>query len=401
MRDLSGHRLVWVWHADEALGSDDSLVPLFISNLQRHGLTGAMFKFDDGGHRFSDGADSWARSDRRVHKTIDDLHRAGLAVGLWGYHYGSNYRAEAAMIATALSFSPDFYVVDWEAEFERAIGLNMNRYLALVAEARAVRPSAGLFHAPLPQPRFHRPAQYAAFNTICDGMMPQIYHRAMGLSPDDALRKSYDDYAEYGLLDKPVYPVGQGYDLPASEIAQWGQAAVDVYNAPALSWWKYEDLITDEARLRAINSIHLSSTGDQSMRRVSGIHKGFAKLEKDRFVIPPGKYEIGLRDATPVWPGGPDWSGQITERDTLVTLDIGFSPVTRFPLAEIAAPRVLILDGDGSFAGYLGAEQPAENEGVWRKSIFVFPDATPRKRIWIEVKGGSVRPIIVGLLAAG
>ena len=402
---LSGRKLVWVWHADEVLGPVQTNLSSFIDDLIAHGIGGAIFKHDDGGAIFTDAADALSLHPNNMRAVKSAMRERGLLFGLWGYHYGARQTAERQIVARAMAeFMPDLYVLDWEVELERNFRLEedhltLTRHLQGIVEERdRLSPETVLLHAPLPQPRFHIPWQYAAFNTLFDGMMPQIYHRAMELDPVRALFLSYSDYATFNLTGVPIFPIGQGYSVSADEVRAWGEAAVKTFFAESLSWWKYEDLRADVKRaIGQIGLIGLSrdGSGGDEMRRVNNRHRGFRRLGHLRCKLAPGRYEINLADG----PGGEDWTegDRLLERDRRVVVDLEFSPVRDEDATDPVErrPSIIVLDGNGDYAGAL------DDLIGWRLRFPVYPDATPRRRIWIEVGGGEVRPVLVGVLEAG
>jgi hypothetical protein len=231
-------------------------------------------------------------------------------------------------------------------------------------------PCVGLFHAPLAQPRYHVPALYNLFQNYFDGMMPQIYHRAMELPIDEALALCYDDYAHYGLMEKPIWPVGQAYNVTPEEVLAWGQRAAQVYGAKGLSWWKLEDA-TDSV----LEAVRFVSFGGE-MRRVNGMHPDFDP--KDRRILSRGVHTIPLRSKF-----------SLLATDTRVILDLEFLGV---PAQDW--PVVIVRDGAGNYAGYLDNTKS-------RDQFAVYMAAGPEGIITIECIGAEARVSLFGILEAG
>jgi len=372
MRDLSGQNLVWVWNLPNCEGGAGARIA---DRVLTHGATGIILKHDDGGRPFG-----LAWNPEYFSGLVHDLKARGLTVGLWGYHYDI-WDTGLQMLHRAISMQPDFYVIDWEVELEQALqGVDPAHLRQWLYSATTNRGNIGLFHAPLAQPSYHQPWQYETFNRYCDGMMPQVYHQAMGFSPEDALSVSYNEMAECGLLTKPIYPIGQAYTVPAPEMTRWANAATRIFGAQGLSWWSYEHM--DNERWGAISSF---STEEDSMRRVNGISPGWARVAKERWILKPGRYNLSAREDFGLLP-----------LDRSAVLDVEFTPVDIDAFMEPAgAIYVIVRDGDGSWAGLVGGTAP------WRQTVKVYMDATPQGRASFEVVGGSVRAVLVGILEAG
>lgn len=371
MRDLSGQNLVWVWNLERCDGGD---AVRMADRLTRHGATGCIIKHDDGGHPFGQ---CWDPA--RTSALIRGLQQAGLVVGLWGYHYAPAING-IRMVKRAISFLPDFYVIDWEVEFEQAC-VGKNRLRTWLYGCGHDRGDVGLFHAPLAQPGYHKPWQYEQFDGSphIDGVLPQVYHKAMGFRPEDSLLISYNDFVALGLTRKPLYPAGQAYDVPPEEMLRWSRAATQTMGAQGLSWWSYEHMTAE-----MWSAIQLDLEED-NMRRVNGIAQGWAAFARRRTILKPGTYGCAVRT---------DFG--LTERDRKVVLDLEFAPAWGIGELDLVGNRhVVIHDGDGSFAGLLGGSAP------WRVRIPVYMSAGTWGTVTFEVCGGEVRPVLVGILEAG
>ena len=351
--------------------------PSVVANIAlSHGVTALAAKVDDGGRPFIDGATDFGAQPLRIMEYLAVMQKAGIAAGLWGYHYGENLEAEAEMACRAINYQPDFYIVDWEAEFQRAIAKSgtiqpFAEYLQAIVDGRdRAWPDCGLFHAPLAQPRYWYPWMYKAFQDNFDGMMPQIYHGAMELPYDQALERSYDDYNAYGLMGKPIYPAGQAYLIPTQEVLAWGTQAVRVYGATGLSWWKLEDAYYNGC-LDAIQSVPLK---EDSMRRVNGMHPDYTQGK----ILPVGITAVNIRSGF-----------SLLTSDTRAVLDIEV-----LGLPTDSWPVVIVHDGNGSYAGYL--------DGVkTRDQIPVYLGAEPEGSVKLEVLHGRAKVTLLGILEAG
>jgi hypothetical protein len=364
---LEGRKLLWCWHP-ETLGGVEAIV----SRALRYGVTVLAFKHDDGGKPFSDSQSTFGLNPAEIIRYRDWCHLFGIKFGLWGYHYGADWRSETQMVARALSLAPDFYVVDWEAEFSRNIGGNLLPYLTACVNARAGK-STTLYHAPLPQPRFWVPEHYQAFQYCFDGMLPQIYHGAMELPLDQALDICYQDYVEYGLTAKPIYPIGQAYNIPAGDITAWASRATGIYGARGLGWWDM-DSATDDMML-AISRAPLGQ--EENMRRVNGLHPDY----KTRVKLEVGNHGIPCRTGF-----------GLLATDRRVVLDIAVTPV----LGYVKAPIVVVKDGDCSYADVIGY-----NGDDWRKNVTAYMHSNPEGIVVLDVQNGPVWVEMIGILEAG
>ena len=354
-----------IWHWEQC-GSVDQVA----TKCHELGVCGVSIKHDDGGRPFRDGESGLATDDTALRGVIDGLKRRGILVSLWGYHYGVG--GEADMVERALSFKPHNYILDWEVEFESAWTNRegLRSHLANLRQIRdSVSPTTHLLHQPLPQPLSHQPWQYQAFNAF-DLCLPQIYHKAMGYTPGGAVWQSYYELKHVGV-SIPIIPWGQVYDVGGQEVVDWALAC-QRHGALGAGWWKYEDLREDTEEA-------LASLGGQRMRRVNGTHRGWTELAKRRAILSPGQtYKIDVRKEF-----------GLSEYETWATLDLRFAPVLGTERAT-----VVVKDGSGSYAGYLGGDS------IWSKAIDVMMDASPNGFINLEVVGGNVRPELVGILRA-
>ncbi len=245
---------VWVWNWRRCLNGDPSAVA---RRLKEADCAGVLVKSDDGGHPFDQGPPVW--------EIVHALQQEGLNVGCWGYVYGCDeptviygdlkytVAEEAAMAVRFISerphpayHGPDLYAIDVEAEYERQPAdpvAAAERYLQTIRAA--VGPDFSLIYAPLAQPDYHRRLPYRVFNRHCRAVLPQAYHNAMEVSPEEAIALCYDAFAAEGLATLPLAPVGGAYgSVTPPELERWARAAVD-RGARMLSWWSFEHIETD------------------------------------------------------------------------------------------------------------------------------------------------------------
>ncbi len=249
---------MWIWNWRGCLNGDASAVA---RRIKQGGCAGVFVKSDDGGHPFDQGPPVW--------EIVHSLQQEGVKVGCWGYVYGCDQPTviygdlkytvaeEAAMAIRFISErphpsyrGPDVYVVDVEAEYERQPqdpSANAERYLQAVRTA--VGPQFPILYAPLPQPDYHRRLPYRVFNRYCQAVLPQAYHNAMQVGPEEALALCYGAFASEGLMTVPLAPVGGAYgSVTPDELRRWAQAALQ-RGATMLSWWSFEHIENESPQL--------------------------------------------------------------------------------------------------------------------------------------------------------
>jgi hypothetical protein len=364
---------MFVWHP-EKVGDVHKIVQMCLSR----GVTALAFKHDDGGQPFSDRESSFGLNGQVIEAYRDELHKWRMGFGLWGYHYGVALADEAAMVGRAASFKPDFYIIDWESEFNHnqehnVEGMVRDYVEPIVAYRNLLAPDMAIYHAPLPQPRYWASRLYQVLSYCFEGMIPQIYHKAMELDLDDALQLAYQDYADYGLTAKPIYPCGQVYDVPADDVLAWGTRAVDVYGAKALGWWSLEHAGPDH--MLAVS--HIALGGRDDVRRKNGIHPDYRA--EDRKVLEVGSIGIPCRE-----PFG------LLATDRRIVIDLTVEPIPGKP-----APSVVVKDGDCSYAGSL------DPFNGFHQQVAVYMHSAPHGNIILEVRNGPARVTQFGILEAG
>jgi hypothetical protein len=237
---------VWVWNWRRCLDGDPVAVA---RRLKDAGCAGVFLKAGDGGHDFAQGAP--------IAEIIASLQDEGVRAVPWFYWYLYDeplycYGAQALtwqeeaenLIATCIRLGAAAAVIDIEAESEKAADPEANAYRAL-SLVKARLPDLALYYAPLPQPNYHRRLPYRVFNRYCRAALPQAYHNAMQVAPEEAVALCYDAFAAEGLLTLPLAPAGGAYgSVTPEELERWARAAVE-RGATMLSWWSFEHIDAD------------------------------------------------------------------------------------------------------------------------------------------------------------
>ena len=246
MQGMLHGKWLWVWNWRRCLDGD----PLAVARrLKDADCAGVFLKAGDGGHDFAQGAP--------IAEIVESLQAAGVRAIPWFYWYLYDepfycYGAQALtwqeeaenLIATCVRLGADTAIIDIEAESEKAADPDANacRALSLV---KARLPDLGLYYAPLPQPNYHRRLPYRVFNRYCRAALPQAYHNAMQVAPEEAVALCYDAFAAEGLLTVPLAPAGGAYgSVTPEELGRWARAAVE-RGATMLSWWSFEHIDTE------------------------------------------------------------------------------------------------------------------------------------------------------------
>ncbi|MCY0875346.1 MAG: S-layer homology domain-containing protein [Firmicutes bacterium] len=231
MAPLAG-KFLWIWEVDQTQGGDVTA----IANLgKRLGLTGFIVKSHDG-------TDVWPQFAR----VCKPLQAMGFAVVAWGYVYGTDPVAEAKAAQVGIAEGADAYVIDAETGYEG----QPDAAHTLCTTLRAHNPTLTIGFSPFALPEDHPTFPYAAFASLCDVCLPQVYWGEFGLSATDAVHQSFSQLATYKL---PIAPVGQAYGpVSAGQIEQFATAA-KALGATGISFWDAQS--ADSRQQQAIRNI--------------------------------------------------------------------------------------------------------------------------------------------------
>ena len=230
---LSG-KWVWIWNWRRCDGGD---APRVAARLRDAGCRGALVKAHDGPRWFDQG--------RPWRQIAAALKAEGLAVGGWAYLYGRDLAGEARLAAETVSYGrADLFVLDVEAEFE-------GRPQAAEELCRRVREGVGddypLYYSSFAIARYHRSFPYEVFQRYCRGAAPQVYWNAFRWPLQQAVQRTYEDYAALGAPPETVFPVaglysGRGVTYPAAgDVNAFAEEAAR-RGSPGVSFWSYEHM---------------------------------------------------------------------------------------------------------------------------------------------------------------
>lgn len=236
------------------------------------------------------------RSLADVDRWIAKLGAANLEFHAWGIPKGTNPLAEA-----------DFFAAVANRPGVRSLILDVEPFQGYFSGGRgAVRPLMTRLRANI-RPDFHigmsidpRPWHFNSifppeWRPFINSIHPQVYWGDFGLTPDAALKQAYDTWGSYGL---PIIPVLQGYQGPGNLLTREDMdrarvAAVSVFRAPGLSWFRFGSL--SRATFPAVN---VEIDGRVPTGETPGSGNGKYGTE---IIVKPGDatYRDGTYDGTP------------------------------------------------------------------------------------------------------
>jgi hypothetical protein len=211
-------KFIWIWEVNRC---DNGNIQTLIQNAKNIGVDGYIIKTHDG-------SNFWYQS-----HVIPELKSAGLKIGAWGYCYGNNISGEISAIKKSITFQPDFYVMDVEAEFESQSKRNVAEQMLIQLKDIGVP----LGYTSFAIPSYHT-IPFDIFSKYCNFTMPQIYWALMKWQVSKAFQTSYDEYSKYNL---PIYPIGQiTSDVLSQDIIDFN-ALCKQKNISMLSYWDFQD----------------------------------------------------------------------------------------------------------------------------------------------------------------
>ncbi|MGH2873324.1 MAG: peptidoglycan-binding protein, partial [Solirubrobacteraceae bacterium] len=224
-RDPLAGRAMWIWELPSVAHGDVSQI---IATAHAYGVRTLLVKSSDGTSFWSSQFDP---------QLVSALHAGGLRVCAWQYVYGRHPITEAYMGAAAVRDGADCLVIDAESEYE-------GRYVAAQAYIQRLRRLIGqrfpVALAGFPFVDLHPAFPYSVFLGPGGAQLdvPQMYWRAIGVSPDNVFAHTYADNLVYR---RPILPLGQVYgDPPARQIVRFRELS-DAYGAPGVSWWDWQE----------------------------------------------------------------------------------------------------------------------------------------------------------------
>jgi hypothetical protein len=219
-------RAMWIW---TLAASDGGRAPRIARRARTHGIDAVIIKAAHGTHAL-----------RQLSRgLIRRLQDTGIVV--CGYHrsHGREPAAEARAAAQVATRGADCLVVDAEAEYERLPdpARAARRYM------RALRGRVGP-HYPVgmtsfPYASLHRRFPFRAFfgRSGAQYDLPQVYWRALGDHPADALGRAYREHARFG---RPILPIGQTWMGPAGWELRAFERHAAALGAEGVSYWSWQ-----------------------------------------------------------------------------------------------------------------------------------------------------------------
>lgn len=216
-------RGMWIWIMGD---SDHGNVTKLIQDAKQYGIGTLLIKSGDGStywNQFSP-------------KLVSTLHAAGLKVCAWQYVYGINPVAEAQIGARAVKNGADCLVIDAETQYQ-------GKYVQAQTYVNTLRALIGnkfpLALAGFPYVSYHLSFPYSVFlgPNGAQYNVPQMYWQDIGVSPATVYSVTYE-YNE--IYQRPIFPLGQLYDDPASSAIAEFRALATKYGATGLSWWDWQ-----------------------------------------------------------------------------------------------------------------------------------------------------------------
>ena len=215
---------MWIWQTEKAEGGDPDAI---LARARAAGLEAVFVKAADGGSL-------WSQFSSQL---IARLKAGGLRVCAWQYVYGADPEKEAAAAAAAIRRGADCFVIDAETEYE-------GRYAAAQRYVRALRAAVGpafpIALSSFPYVDYHPSFPYSVFLGPggAQANLPQMYWKAIGVTPDRIFEATYSTNLPY---DRPILPLGQLYEAPAVADVQRFRALSAGYGARGMSWWSWQN----------------------------------------------------------------------------------------------------------------------------------------------------------------
>jgi hypothetical protein len=217
--------VMWIWIISQAEGGSPSAIA---AKAKRYGFNTIIVKGADAGNYFRQLSPAFVQA----------MHAKGIKV--CGYHfvYGNSPLTEAK-VSARVARNSDCLLIDAEGQYE-------GKYRQAAAYMRSLRKQIGSSYpvglAPFPYVHYHPGYPYSVFLGPGGAQfnLPQMYWRAIGVSPDRIFEITY----QYNRIYKrPIFPLGQIYGdegppPPPSQIRRFHQLA-QAYGATGVSWWDW------------------------------------------------------------------------------------------------------------------------------------------------------------------
>jgi hypothetical protein len=215
---------MWIWMVDRSSGGDPAAI---VRQARRHGIETVVVK----------GADALTRWSQFSPSFVSQLKAGGLRVCAYQFVYGRYPRGEAVVGAQLANAGADCLMIDAEGHYE-------GRYAQAQRYIRALRARVGDDYpvglTSFPYVHYHPAFPYSVFLGPGGAQfnVPQMYWRAIGTSVDRIFSITYRYNQVYG---RPILPLGQVWQHPASAEIQRFRQLSEAYGAAGVSWWSWQE----------------------------------------------------------------------------------------------------------------------------------------------------------------
>jgi hypothetical protein len=214
---------IWIWQVPQSSGGD----PARIAAVAR--ARGVSTVFVKAAH----GASYWGQFSPAF---VSALKARGLKVCAYQRMLGARPAAEAEQAARAVRSGADCFVIDAESEYNNKASQARTYMRTLRAKIGAAYPVG---FTSFPYVSLHRAVPYSVFLGAGGAQynLPQVYWKAIGNSPDQAMARTYRENRPYG---KPIRPIGQAYDRPPVSQIRRFKLLARRYHSAGYSWWSWQ-----------------------------------------------------------------------------------------------------------------------------------------------------------------
>jgi len=231
---------LWIWEI-QALLSQYGTIDAACQKCKDTNISYVIIKAGDG-------KNTWPQFSKDL---IGKFKFYGINVYAWSYVYGDDPVREAQIASWALNLGADGFVIDAESEYQ---GKN-TQAVTMMTELRKGNPDSFVAYAPFAFIHLHKSFPYQEFGKYCDAVMPQMYWGTMGMSVQDCINQTYQDFLQWQQIVpaesvKPIIPVGQAYDNSQENYVLTPKDLTDFINGVAgyhsVNFWSMQHILRDD-----------------------------------------------------------------------------------------------------------------------------------------------------------